>query len=223
MRFARWNGLSIVFGLLFLGALVFQAIAGHADFNEEQRQHHASDVSFGRYVTSAAYAVAVLENWQSEYLQFALYVLATVWLIQLGSTESKQLGKEGGESDEEQKVGEHADDESPPSARAGGLRTLLYSNSLFIVMGLIFLGSWAAQSVTGWVEYSDQRFEHQMDTISWWSYLGSADFWERSLQNWQSEFLAVGSMAILSVYLRQRGSSQSKPVGSAHHATAEEG
>ncbi len=223
MRFLRFNGLSVTFGLLFLGALVFQAIAGHADFNEEQRQHHSSEISFGRYVTSAAYGVAVLENWQSEYLQFALYVLATVWLLQVGSTESKPLREEGRESEEEQKIGEHADDDSPRWARAGGLRTALYSNSLFVVMGLIFLGSWLAQSVTGWVEYSDQRFEHQMDAVSWWSYLGSADFWERSLQNWQSEFLAVGSMAILSVYLRQRGSSQSKPVGSAHHETAEEG
>ena len=223
MKFARFNGLSIAFGLLFVAAVIFQAIAGHADFNEEQRQHHGSEIGLGRYVTSANFGVALLENWQSEYLQFSLFILATIWLVQRGSTESKKVGEEGRESEEEQKMGEHAEPESPLWARVGGLRQLLYSNSLLVVMTLIFVGSWIAMSITGWVEYSDNRLEHQMDPVSWLDYLGSADFWERSMQNWQSEFLAVGSMAILSVYLRQRGSSQSKPVGSPHHQTGVEG
>ena len=223
MRFLRFNGLSITFGLLFVAALVLQAIAGHADFNESQREHHSSEVSFGRYVTSGQFGAAVLENWQSEYLQFALFILATIWLVQRGSTESKAVGDEGRESEEEQKLGEHAESESPLWARVGGVRRALYSNSLLIVMTLIFLGSWLASSITGWVEYGDERAEHQMDPVSWIAYLGKGDFWERTFQNWQSEFLAVGSMAILSVYLRQRGSEQSKPVGTAHHQTGAEG
>jgi hypothetical protein len=223
MKFLRDNGLSIFFGVLFLGALALQAVSGHADFNEEQRQHHASEVSFGRYITSAQFAGAVVENWQSEYLQFALFILVAIWFVQRGSTESKPVGQEGFESDEDQKIGEHAEPESPLWARVGGIRRFVYSNSLLIVMALIFLASWLAQSIAGWVEYSGRRLEHQMDAVSWWSYLGRADFWERTMQNWQSEFLAVGSVAILSVYLRQRGSPQSKPVGSPHHATGEEG
>src|SRR3712207_8078241 len=85
MRFLRWNGLAIGFGALFVAALVGQAIAGNAEFNDEARDHHSSEVSFGRYITSAAFGNAVLENWQSEYLQFALFILATIWLIQRGS------------------------------------------------------------------------------------------------------------------------------------------
>jgi hypothetical protein len=99
----------------------------------------------------------------------------------------------------------------------------VFSNSLLLVMGAIFVGSWFAQSVTGWSTYNADQIEHEAESVSWLEYLGSASFWEDTLQNWQSEFLAVGSVAIFSVYLRQRGSSQSKPVGAAHDQTAVEG
>ena len=90
-------------------------------------------------------------------------------------------------------------------------------------MALIFLGSWFAQSVTGWTEYNADQSEHGESHVSWLSYVGSADFWEATLQNWQSEFLAVGSFAVFAVYLRQRGSPESKPVGAPHDATGIEG
>jgi cephalosporin-C deacetylase-like acetyl esterase len=90
-------------------------------------------------------------------------------------------------------------------------------------MGAIWLDSWFGQSVTGWSVYNADQIQHMQPTVNWLGYISTADFWEGTLQNWQSEFLAVGSMAIFSVYLRQRGSSQSKPVGAPHHATAEEG
>jgi hypothetical protein len=221
--FVRDNGLSLAFGALFLIALAFQAVAGHAAFNDEQVEHGGSEISLGRYLTSAQFGAAVLENWQSEYLQFTLYVLLTVWLLQRGSPESKEMNKAGRESDRDQLIGEHARRNSPRWARAGGIRTVLYSNSLLLVMGAIWLGSWAAQSVAGHAEHNDHLLEHQRDPLSFTSYLGSSDFWERTLQNWQSEFLAVGSMAILAVYLRQRGSPESKPVGAAHHQTGVEG
>src|SRR3712207_2024282 len=178
MRFLRWNGLAIGFGALFVAALVGQAIAGNAEFNDEARDHHSSEVSFGRYITSAAFGNAVLENWQSEYLQFALFILATIWLIQRGSTESKPPGKEGTESDEQQQVGEQADAESPLWARVGGIRQALYSNSLLIVMAIIFFGSWFAQAVTGRAQYSADQLEHHSDPVSLWQYLGTGDFWE---------------------------------------------
>src|SRR4051794_19892780 len=107
-RFLKHNGLSIFFLVLFLGALFFQAVAGHADFNEDQDMHGNPHMSFGRYVLSSQFGSAVLENWQSEYLQFTLFILTTVWLLQRGSPESKELDKAGRESDEEQRVGEHA-------------------------------------------------------------------------------------------------------------------
>jgi len=229
VRFLKQNGLSIGFGLLFLVALGLQAIAGYNEFNNDAVAHaqlaneQAYTISFGRYLTSSHFGQAVMENWQSEYLQFSLYIVGTIWLLQRGSPESKELGKAGLESDREQQLGEHAGPGSPRWARAGGLRTWLYSHSLLIVMGTIFLGSWFAHSVTGWSEYNAGQVEHEQPELSWAQYLGSADFWQTTLQNWQSEFLAVGSMVILSVYLRQRGSPESKPVGAPHDATGVEG
>ena len=222
-RFLRENGLSVVFGLLFLGALVGQAFAGHADFNEQQVLHGDPTLSLGRYVVSSAFAVDVMENWQSEYLQFTLMILSTVWLLQRGSPESKELDQAGRESDQRQKVGAYAQRNSPRWAKVAGFRRRVYENSLVLVMGTIWLGTWLAQSITGLAEYNSEQIDHQMDTTSWVHYIGTSDFWNKTLQNWQSEFLAVGSMAILAVYLRQRGSPESKPVGAAHTSTGIEG
>ena len=222
-RFLRENSLTIVFGLLFLGALAGQAVAGYHDFNNDQVHHQGSEISFGRYLTSSQFGAAVMENWQSEYLQFTLFILFTIWFVQRGSPESKELGKEGRESDQDQKLGRHAHRRSPLWARVGGLRTSVYSNSLVLAMGTIWIATWLAQSFTSMTDYNATRLEHREDAISWAGYLGTADFWEKTLQNWQSEFLAVGSMAILAVYLRQRGSPESKPVGAPHDATGAEG
>ena len=222
-RFVRHNGLSLFFLALFLMALALQAVAGHADFNEDQLRHDNPTMSLGRYVVSSEFGTAVLENWQSEYLQFTLFILATVWLLQRGSPESKELDKAGRESDEDQRVGRHARASSPRWARVGGIRRTVYQNSLLIVMAAIWLGSWFAQSVTGVNEYNAERLDHHQLAVSWLDYLTRPDFWEKTLQNWQSEFLAVGSMAILAVYLRQRGSPESKPVGAPHDSTGIEG
>jgi hypothetical protein len=222
-RFLKENSLSIVFLLLFLAALTGQAIAGHADYNEQAAAHGDPAISMGRYLVSSDFGVDVMENWQSEYLQFTLMILATVWLLQRGSPESKELANAGRESDQAQKVGPYAQQNSPRWAKAAGLRRKLYENSLVIVMGTIWLGTWFAQSVTGVVEYNSERLDHHLATVDWWSYIGRPDFWDKTLQNWQSEFLAVGSMAILSVYLRQRGSPESKPVGAPHTSTGIEG
>src|SRR3954453_8079713 len=222
-RGLRNHGLGLFFGAIFLLALVGQAIVGHADFNHLQAAHRGDAMGFWRYVTSSDFGADVLENWQSEYLQFTLYILTTVWLLQRGSPESKEMGKAGVESDEEQKLGEHATGDSPKWARLGGWRTRIYSNSLVIVMAAIWLASWLVQSITGHVAYNAEQFDHQEAAVSWLQYIGSSDFWNRTLQNWQSEFLAVGSMAVLSIYLRQRGSPESKPVGAPHDATSVEG
>jgi uncharacterized protein DUF6766 len=218
-RFLRDNSLSLVFGAIFLGALVGQAFAGWAAFNSDQVGQNLSQVPFVEYVTSSSFAADVAENWQSEYLQFSLYILATVWLLQRGSPESKALEEAGLESDEDQKVGRHAQPDSPAWARGGGARTTIFSWSLSLVMLAIFFGSWLVQSVAGWSSYNEQQMQQLQDPLGWTSYLVNSDFWSRTLQNWQSEFLAVGSMAVLSIYLRQRGSPESKPVGEPHGTT----
>jgi hypothetical protein len=222
-RFVRENSLSLFFGLSFLAALVAQSFAGWHQFNDLQVADHLDPVTWTRYVSSSDFAVDVTENWQSEFLQFWLYLTATVWLLQKGSPESKELDQPGPESDEDQKVGKHAVARSPGWAAPGGWRTRVYSSSLAIVMGAIFVASWLVQSVAGWAAYNETRLQQLQDPIGWGRYLGDADFWSRTLQNWQSEFMAVGAMAVLSVYLRQRGSSQSKPVGEPHDATSVEG
>jgi hypothetical protein len=223
-RFLRENSLSLFFLTIFLLALVGQAISGHNLYNEEALAHDGETIGFWRYLTSSTFGQAVMENWQSEYLQFALFALATVWLLQKGSPESKELDEAGTESDREQRVGRHAREDSPRWAKYGDLRTTIYSNSLIIVMALIFLGSWFAQSVTGMTAYNQEQHDHGEPGLSWLGYVGSSEFWESTFQNWQSEFLAVGSFAILAVYLRQRGSPESKPVGApTDDATGEEG
>jgi hypothetical protein len=223
-RFLKENSLSLFFLAIFLLALTGQAISGHNLYNEEALAHKDETIGFWRYLTSSTFGQAVMENWQSEYLQFALFALTTVWLLQKGSPESKELDKAGTETDEEQKIGRHADEDSPRWSKYGDLRTTLYSNSLIIVMTLIFLGSWFAQSVTGMTAYNQEQHDHGEPGVSWLGYIGSSEFWESTFQNWQSEFLAVGSFAILAVYLRQRGSPESKPVGApSERATGEEG
>ena len=215
-RALRDNGIGIAFGLLFLAALALQAAAGFADFTEQRLADHLLPVSFGRYLTSSAFAVDVAENWQSEYLQFFLYVFATTWLVQRGSPESKPPGSPHRTSNEQERVAEHAEADSPVSARAGHPRRVVFSVSLGATMGLLFLGSWAAQFIAGRSAYNAQQLAQLQDPLSWSDYLMSPDFWNRTAQNWQSEFLAIGSMAVFAVFLRQRGSPESKAVGAPH-------
>jgi hypothetical protein len=219
----RQNSLSLFFLVLFLATLVGQSFAGQHAFNEEQLQHGGEAISWGRYLVSSSFGEAVLENWQSEYLQFTLFIVATVWLIQRGSSESKKPEDAGLDSDAQQLIGEHAQRNSPLWAKVGGWRTALYSNSLLLLMAFIFVASWFGQSVTAWNEYSAEQVEHASAAVSWWEYLARPDFWEKTLQNWQSEFLAVGTMAVFTIYLRQRGSPESKPVGAPHDETASSG
>ncbi len=215
-RFLRDNGLTVFFLTFFLTALVGQSVAGQHAYNADQLQHDQETVSYGRYLASSSFGRAVLENWQSEWLQFVLFILATVWLAQRGSNESKAPEERGLESDQKQLVKGYAKPGAAAWARANGWRLWIYSNSLLIVMLVLFLGSWFAQSVTGWTEYNDEQGAHDETAVGYGKYVSHPHFWEQSLQNWQSEFLAVAAMAIFTVYLRQRGSPESKPVGAPH-------
>jgi Domain of unknown function (DUF6766) len=204
-RFVRENSLSLFFLALFLAALAAQSFAGWHAYNADQHNHGETAISYWGYVTSSSFGRAVLENWQSEYLQFTLYIMATIWFIQKGSSESKKPGEEG----------PHVD----TSSRFVGWRDTLYSNSLLILMVTIWLGSWIGQALTGWSSYNSEQLTHHRATHDFLGYLGTAEFWEATLQNWQSEFLAVGSFAVFAIYLRQRGSPESKPVGAPDEET----
>ncbi|KQZ06605.1 hypothetical protein ASD19_12825 [Microbacterium sp. Root53] len=220
MRAVKDNALSLFFLALFALTVLGQALVGHANENEELIRHDQAPVSLGEFVTSSEFLVDVSENWQSEFLQFFLFILATVWLVQRGSPESKKPGDEGLGTDEDQMVGRHARPDSPPWARADGWRRWLLANSMLLVMGTIFLLSWWAQSLGGLVVANQEAMDHGELPMTWLSYVASPEFWNRTLQNWQSEFLAVGCMVAFSIYLRQRGSAESKPVGTPNGTAA---
>jgi hypothetical protein len=219
MRFLRQNALSLFFGALLLACLLGQSFAGQHQFNADAVEHHSQTYSWLRYVTSSEFAGDVLENWQSEFLQFALFILATVWLVQRGSSESKSEEEPGLMTDRSQLVRGYAKSASPSWASAAGLKRRLYENSLMLAMVFCFFGSWVGQSVNGWRAFNNERADHDSAAIGYGDYWVNADFWDRSLQNWQSEFLAIGCMAVFTVYLRQRGSPESKPVGAPHDET----
>jgi hypothetical protein len=222
-RFLRDNSLSLFFLGLFVLALAGQSIAGYHLYNQEQMEHDGPTIDYARYLVSSDFGANVLENWQSEWLQFWLFALATVWLYQKGSNESKAQEDLGLETDEQQRVGPHAPKDGPRWAKVRDWRLSVYSYSFTIVMGVIFLATWLGQSLASWSLLNDEQALHGEPEISWGTYVTSSDFWDRSLQNWQSEFLAVGTMAVFTVYLRQRGSPESKPVGASHAETGSSG
>ena len=217
------NGLSLFFGVLFLLALVGQSVAGWLDLNHLQAADGTATASYPEYLGTADFWSDVAENWQSEYLQFLLFIWVTVYLVQKGSPESKELGTEGKESDKDQKVLRYANASSPRWAAAGGWRTAVFSRSLVLTMATLFVLSWLAQAIAGRSAYNGEQLGRLQDPVGFWQYVGAADFWNRTLQNWQSEFLAVGSMVVFSVFLRHRGSPESKPVGAPHESTGVSG
>ena len=218
-RWAFENSLSLFFLALFLVSLIGQSFAGQRVHNAEAAEHDDPTSSYFRYVASSDFGQAVMENWQSEFLQFTLFILATIWLAQRGSAESKPAEEAGQESDQKERIGGYAPEDAPKWARMRGWRTAVYSHSLLVTMAAIFLASWFAQSVTAWRSFNEEQAQHDASTITWGAYLLEPDFWEKTLQNWQSEFLAVGTMAVFTIYLRARGSPESKPVGAPHHET----
>jgi hypothetical protein len=215
----RNQSLSLFFLGIFVIAVTGQSIAGHSVYNQEQAEHGGAALSYGGYLLSSHFGEALLENWESEWLQMALFSLAGIYLFQRGSVEAKSLEDIGLESDQKEQIGRHAKPNSPRLAKLGDWRTGLYAYSLTIALVAIFLLSWLGQSVNGWREFNSEQVEHDETPITWARYLTYPDFWEKSLQNWQSEFLSLGTMTVFSIYLRQRGSPESKPVGSPHIET----
>ena len=218
-QFLRENGLGLFFAGLFASTVAAQSLVGQHAATAERLEHGESAVSWWEYVSSVDFWGAVMENWQSEFLQFTVFIGATIWLVQKGSAESKPLDEAGSEGDDKAQVGAHAQSDSPRLARRPGLPRRLYENSLLLAMATIFLLSWVAQSLNNWRSFNDEQRAHEETTLSWGRYVLTPDFWEKTLQNWQSEFLAVGVMVVFTIYLRQRGSPESKPVGAPHDQT----
>lgn len=220
-KILRENGLSIVFGLLFLLTLAGQAAAGFYTYNEEQLEHGQPAVAFFSYLASSHFLEAVMENWESEFLQMFAFVVLTVFLFQKGSAESKDPDEEEPVDRDPRKSRQKKD--APWPVRKGGLVLTLYEYSLSLAFLLLFIISFALHAVGGAREYNESQREHgSAEVVTTMEYMGTPRFWFESFQNWQSEFLAVGAMVVLSIFLRQRGSPESKPVDSPHSDTGAE-
>ena len=217
-RVLRDNGLSITMFALFLVFLVFQSIAGYKTTNSDNEQHGQPPESFGEYLTSGAFVEATFENWESEFLQMGAYVVLTALLIQKGSPESKK--PEGEAVDADPREQRDAED-TPGPVKRGGLVLTLYEHSLSIALFALFLLSFVLHALGGHAEFNQQQLAHGAAQVSLWSFVTSSQFWFQSMQNWQSEFLAVGCLVVLSIVLRQHGSPQSKPVTAPHSQTGD--
>jgi hypothetical protein len=215
--FWKNNSLSIVLFTVFLLCLIGQAMTGYQVNNEELIEHDNSPVSMATYLTSGHFGEAVFENWESEFLQMAAYVVLTVFLYQKGSAESKDPdAKEVVDEMPEKQAGGK---DVPWPVRKGGLALKLYKNSLLIAFGVLFLMSFILHAVEGARENCSEMSSHRQPCDSLMEYTTGPQFWFESFQNWQSEFLAVFSIVVLSIFLRQQGSSESKPVAASHGST----
>jgi hypothetical protein len=219
MRTLRNNGLSIVLTVMFLLTLGGQAVAGYLDTNAESREHHRAETTFGEYLGSSQMLEATMENWESEFFQMSVYVMLTVVLFQKGSAESKD--PEGGREEIDREPDPNRKG-APWPVRKGGFVLAIYKRSLSLALVLLFLISFWLHAVGGAGTYNAELAEHANPTrLTTLGYMQTSHFWFESLQNWQSEFLAVLSIVVLSIWLRQQGSTQSKPVDAAHASTGE--
>lgn len=219
-RILRDNGLSLTLLALFFVFLIGQALAGQRHYNDEQLQHGQEPVSLAEYISTGEFLEATAENWESEFLQMAAYVFLTVFLFQRGSSESKKIG-EPEAVDRDPRRSRHKPN-APWPVRRGGWILTLYSNSLALAFAVLFLVSFVLHAFAGAYAHNEEQLAHGGQPVSVLEYASGAQFWFESFQNWQSEFLAIAAMVVLSIFLRQRGSPESKPVDAPHRQTGSE-
>ncbi len=217
-QFFHNNGLSIVLFGLFFFSFVGQYLIGYKEYNDDQREHNKPTVSYVEYLGEGHFIEATFENWESEFLQMGMYVVLTIFLFQKGSSESKTPDTTARVDviPEESLL----DKAAPAPVKRGGLALKIYQNSLSIVLFSLFAASFALHAVGGAKVYNEEQAEHgKTEKVSTIEYIGTSRFWFESFQNWQSEFLSIGAMVVLSIFLRQKGSPESKPVDSPHSET----
>jgi hypothetical protein len=216
----RNNGLSITLAILFVAFMVGQTVTGWFVFNEKQAEHDQPPVELSGYLRSGHFMEATAENWESEFLQMAAYVLLTVFLFQRGSAESKK--RDGPEPVNRDPRLFRNTPGAPWPVRRGGWVLTVYSNSLALAFILLFFIAIVLHAVGGTAQHNEEAAAHGGELLSVGDFVRTSQFWFESFQNWQSEFLALVAMVLLSVFLRQRGSPESKPVDAPHHQTGAE-
>ncbi len=214
--FFRNNGLTIVLMLLFAASIIGQWLTGAVHQNAELARHGEPGVTLSQYATDPQFLATVFENWESEFLQMAMYVLLTAILFQKGSAESADPEEPPRDQDlvaESQKPG------APAILRAGPLVRWLYAHSLGIALLVLFVLSFLLHWIFSAKEAASEAFDHGETPLTTFEYLGDAQLWFESFQNWQSEFLSTAVIVVFTIFLRQRGSPESKPVGAPHAQT----
>ena len=214
-KFLRDNGLSLTVLAFFFLFWSAQAIVGFLEYKEDEQAHHRQPAPFTHYLVSSHFWEATFENWESEFLQMSAYVVLTALLFQRGSAESNDPDEP--KRDEKYKINQ----DSPSPVKAGGWRLRIYEYSLSLSLFAFFLMSWTGHALAGHSHYNTDRAEHGLPEMSLADYVTGSRFWFESSQKWQSEFLAVASIVLLSIWLRQKGSLESKPVGAPYGATGE--
>jgi uncharacterized protein DUF6766 len=200
--------------LVFFGGMI---ASGASTYSEDQLAHGQPAVTIAQYLATGDFVEATFENWESEFLQMGMYVLLTVFLFQKGSSESKPVGRDAPQDQDPRDAPVKA--ATPWPVRRGGWVLKLYEHSLSIMFIALFLASFALHAFGGTAAYNDEQQSHGQPTVSVLGYLATSRFWFESFQNWQSEFLAVAVLVGASVYLREKGSPESKPVAEPHSET----
>jgi len=215
-RFLKHNSLSIVFLLLFVFSLIGQAYTGHQQYNEEQQEHGQPPVGLHQYLRTGHFFQSTFENWESEFLQMGLYVFLTMFLYQKGSSESKDPDKKKEEVDREP---DPRRKDAPWPVKQGGWILAIYKHSLCYALLLLFALSFVVHFFGSLADYNEEQLVKGKAAETASEYIGNSRFWFESFQNWESEFLAVFAIVILSIFLRQKNSPQSKPVDAPHAET----
>jgi TM2 domain-containing membrane protein YozV len=221
-RLLRENGLSIVWlGLFFLSFIFGQIVFGRLTYNKDQRDHRRPEAGVAEYLTTPHFVEATMENWESEFLQMFLFIALTSFLYQKGSAESKKIDEEEA-VDRDPALSKHKSD-APYPVRRGGVLLSLYKYSLSLAFLTLFFICFFLHAAGGARDYNDEQREHgSVERVTMLEYMGTSRFWFESFQNWQSEFLAVGLMVVLTIWLRQQGSPESKPVDAPHSQTGKD-
>lgn len=217
-RVVKNQSLTLVMFALFLFSALGMVATGERHYNDDQREHGQQAVGIVEYLGTGAFVEALFENWESEFLQMGVYVLLTAFLFQKGSAESKDPDGAEEEVDADPRTDRDKPD-APGPVKRGGLALVLYENSLALALFALFVISFVLHALGGAADYNEQQLAHGGPTVSAFGYLLTSQMWFESFQNWQSEFLSVGALVVLSIFLRQRGSPESKPVAAAHAET----
>ena len=215
--FFKKNSLSLVFTLLFLISLVGQFFSGFQEHNNDLEDNGQPPIGLSKYVTSGHFLQATFENWESEFLQMTLFVVFTIFLFQKGSSESKSMD----EPEEVDRKPSPKRKDAPWPVKAGGWVLSVYKHSLSIVLFLLFLVSFVAHFYGSMKDFNQEQLIHGRSVVNASTYITNSKFWFESFQNWQSEFLSVIAIVVFSIFLRQQGSPQSKPVDAPHSETGE--